>query len=172
MIIVSLVALQALRQTRQYHLNKLFPIFTSPVPKAKPGPKQRTKNKTDNNTTEASASGPTPQPDPVQEAEEDPLPPHRLRLLGTCRLALGPITIDQVNLWECRWEVPQTTLPPPPSRSLPQHPTTGSSSSTPTKPLTVGSSSSTPVRPSAVGSSSSTLVRPSTTGSSSSTPVG
>jgi hypothetical protein len=87
----SLTALQALRQTRYHHLHHLFPVFTSPL--------ARTKAKTKGKGKEqplASAKN--------EEDEKETIPPHKLFLLGSCRMELGPLSFEGVSFWECRWE--------------------------------------------------------------------
>lgn len=74
----SLVLLQSLQQTRQHHIQELFPIFTTP---------QTSRPKTSSTV----------------QVKENPTPKHDIKLIGKCTLEVGPISFQDVSLWECRF---------------------------------------------------------------------
>lgn len=84
----SLVLLQSLQQTRQHHVQELFPIFTT-------SQGSRSKNKS------------------KQAEEENSIPKHDIRLIGKCGLTVGPVSFQNVSLWECRFLEYQHPVPPP-----------------------------------------------------------
>lgn len=88
----SLVLLQSLQQTRQHHVQELFPIFTTTQG-------SRSKNKA------------------KQAEEENSIPKHNIRLIGKCGLTVGPVSFQNVSLWECRFLEYHDPVPPPRSKT-------------------------------------------------------
>jgi hypothetical protein len=74
----SLVLLQSLQQTRQHHVQELFPVFTT-------------------------SQGSRPQGQEKCREEENSPPKHDIKLIGRCGLEVGPVSFQDVSLYECRF---------------------------------------------------------------------
>ncbi|GHJ87676.1 hypothetical protein NliqN6_4078 [Naganishia liquefaciens] len=92
----SLVLLQSLQQTRQHHVQELFPVFTT-------------------------SQGSRPQGQEKCREEENSPPKHDIKLIGRCGLEVGPVSFQDISLYECRfleYQHPAQTSHPSPSKTM------------------------------------------------------